>query len=186
MVHTLVQAHKPEPFVLLTYSTASPSWDQVLKGLVGKKFILMQKLSFEVINLNFCFPKWLNAFFKVVLQTIHWLYNVKKINQLNKRTINNKIISQNQHKFSIPKTIRGIGAKISEIDLVDKLFLCWVKDCFEYYGPIITNTCPSQKSLHTKVVLILPTVSEVENSYLQEIQWLMFDLIMNSRPRFFQ
>ena len=110
----------------------------------------------------------------------------KKINQLNKRTIDNKIISQNQRKFSIPKTIRGIGVKISGIVWVDKHFLCLVKDFFEYYRPIITNTCPSQKSLHTKVVPIFPTVSEVENSYLQEIQWLMLDLIMNSRPRFFQ
>ena len=52
-----VQAHKPEHFVLLTNSTASSSRDQALKGLVGRKFILMNKLSFEVINLNFCFPK---------------------------------------------------------------------------------------------------------------------------------
>ena len=108
IVHTLVQAHKPEHFVLLTYSIASPSRDQALKGLVGKKFILMHKLSFEVINLKFCFPKWLHAFFKLVLQTIYWLYNVKKIiNQLNKRTTDNKIISQNQPKFCIPKTIAG-------------------------------------------------------------------------------
>ena len=92
IVHTLVQAHKPEHFVLLTNSR-----DQVLKGLVGRKFILMNKLSFEVINLNFCFPKWLNAFLKLVLQTIYWLYDVKKKkNQLNKRTKDNKIISQNQ------------------------------------------------------------------------------------------
>ena len=105
IVHTLVQAHKPEHFVLLTYSTASR--DQALKGLVGKKFILMHKLSFEVINLSFCFLKWLHAFLKLVLQTIYWLYNEKKINQLNKQTTDNKIISQNQRKFCIPKTISG-------------------------------------------------------------------------------
>ena len=82
--------------------------------------------------------------------------------------------------------MRRIGVKVSGIVWKDNRFLSLVKDCFEYYRPVITSTCPSQKSLYTKVVLILPTVSEVENSYLQEIQWLMLDLTMNSRPRILQ
>ena len=52
--------------------------------------------------------------------------------------------------------------------LVDKRYLWLVNGCLEYHRPIVTNPCPpkrSQKSLHQKLVPILPRVSEVGNSH---------------------
>ena len=54
----------------------------------------MYKLSFEVINVIF-FPKWLHAFFKLVLQTICWLYKVKK-KQTNKQI--NQLLWNSQNR----------------------------------------------------------------------------------------
>ena len=59
---------------------------------------------------------------------------------------------------------------ISGMVWVDKRYLWLVNGCLEYHRPIRTNTCPpkpSQKSLYSKLVPILPRVSEVvacENS----------------------
>ena len=50
----------------------------------------MYKLSFEVINVIF-FPKWLHAFFKLVLQTICWLYKVKKTNKQTNKPLTVKL-----------------------------------------------------------------------------------------------
>jgi len=70
------------------------------------------------------------------------------------------------YKFPIPETIRQMGkslcATISEIILVDKRCIWLVNGCLEYHRPIITDACPpkqSQKSLHPKLVTILPRVS---------------------------
>ena len=53
-------------------------------------------------------------------------------------------------------------------NLVDKRYLWLVNGCLEYHRPIVTNPFPtkrSQKSLHQKLVPILPRVSEVGNSH---------------------
>ena len=49
----------------------------------------------------------------------------------------------------------------SGIVWVDKGYLRLVNECLEYHQPIITNPLLSQKSLHSKLTLILPRVSEV-------------------------
>ena len=53
-------------------------------------------------------------------------------------------------------------------NLVDKRYLWLVNGCLEYHRPIVTNPFPtkrSQKSLHQKLVPILPRVSDVGNSH---------------------
>ena len=62
--------------------------------------------------------------------------------------------------------IQTFGATVSGVVWVDKryMYLWLVNSCLEYHRPIITNACPpkqSQKSLHPKLVPILPRVSEV-------------------------
>ena len=66
-------------------------------------------------------------------------------------------------------TLRGMGTRFrckpSGIVWEDKRYLWLVDGWLKYHRSIITNACPPQKSLHPKLVPILPKVSEMVNCF---------------------